>query len=197
LTEKCLVEQGRRNLLLVIHQLFLENPSLIKQFYEQYEVPIPLIPWLVELVPSLHVLLDTIHQELKRATDVQNLLTPGREWKPHRLVLGHELAMKYPTVRAQEVCSLIIDQCAMHITSDPVTSLQITICCLKAFPTLMEKVLPLVLTWSQQFSTNEMFMAAAAECATTLQEINRKIAVPIYRRSITLPPLKQKVTHRA
>ena len=65
-------------------------------------------------------------------------------------------------------------------------SLEISVLVLKAFPTLMNQLAPLTVTWSSQFAADPRFVAAVADAAKQITEMACLVNAPLYKRPSTL-----------
>ena len=177
LVENCQSRFCKIMILTFLHQLLLENPSLIRQVYERRACSISLVPWLVEFVPSLHVLIDRILAEVKAE----------QEFDAYRLYFATYLAMKYPLPRTFDLCRSVLEHCDKYANPQSVVEcLDIAILSLRAFPNLMESLVPILAKWTGLYSTDTRFMSASTKAAQTISEINSLVKQPIYSRIIEL-----------
>lgn len=166
----------RRHLLTFVHQIFLENSTLIKRLYRERCLTEGLCPWAVEMIPSLYILLESVLEDVRKMSSFDSWL----------LVLAANLALKYPLPRALELCTIILERCRQHGDSAPSSSLRVVILVLEAFPTLMESVMSLLVAWGQQHSRDPEFKAISQRAAHQIAVINERVKQPIYNRDIAL-----------
>lgn len=94
------------------------------------------------------------------------------------------LCLRYPLQRMLDLCPLLIERCKLMAVSRESTmeGLQICLVVLRAFPTLMSTVAPLILTWTTTYKANPEFMAIASKATKVIVEINVALGSPIYHR---------------
>ncbi|PJF19145.1 hypothetical protein PSACC_01048 [Paramicrosporidium saccamoebae] len=158
----------RRIIISFIHQLFLENASLIKRFHSS-PYPVEMVPWMVEYAPS------TLPAQI----------TAAQALDLFRAHLGVNLALKYPLPATQDLCQRIINHCQKYgasTVSDAKESLKIMVLALKAFPNLMPMVAPVLATWTGMFGAEPEFVAATLTAAQQIAQITALVQLPIYRK---------------
>lgn len=168
----------KRVIVSFIHQLFLENIPMIHKLHRT-GYPLELIPWILEYAPSTHVLLDGIHPEIANLS----------QFDPFKLYLAATLALKYPLPKTLELCNLIVEKCQIFGQVDAIIAAQcldIAILVLKAFPSLMSLVAPLMVTWQSQFGSDPEFVAATFRAAKAISSVNDAVRNPIYRKVLNL-----------
>lgn len=164
----------RRQLLTFVHQLFLENSTLIKRLYGERCLTEELGPWAVEMVPSLYVLIDQVLEDVRKTSSYDSWL----------LRLGAQLALKYPMPRTLELCALILERCRQYGDAAPGSSLRVTVLALEAFPTLMEAAMEYLVVWRQRYAEDLELRPISQEAARQIVAINERVKLPIYSRTM-------------
>lgn len=180
----------RRIIISFIHQLFLENVILIKNFHTT-AYPIEMIPWMVEFAPStrtinwrnLYYCVDVLLESLPAS------INSSDTFQPFKCILGVTLCNKYPLQSSQELCKSIIGHCerfgeaSANVATECVT---IIVEALRAFPTLMADAAPILARWSVTFADDPEFNKTTLGAATQLAEITVAVQLPIYQRASIL-----------
>ena len=165
----------KRIIITFLHQLFLENAQLIHRLHRR-TYAVSLIPWMLEYAPSTHILLDAMPAAVSDLVSFDSFV----------LHLAAYLSLKYPLPRTLELCTKIIEkvqQFEQVQASQATEGLEIVLITLRAFPSLMTTVAPLLVSWQGRFGGDGGFAAATVRAATSIGEINAAVQHPIYRKT--------------
>lgn len=191
LLEEAVVCAGtaRRLVITLVHQLYLEAPSLIPKTCPH--VPRDLVPWIVEYAPStrtprplgpadsVDVLIDRLIVEIPLMETLD----------ASRLNLAVHLATKYPLPKTLNLCLAILERLqafAALTVEQAIASLELCILCLRAFPAVMSQVSPLLAKWAAAFGSDPQFTAATVAAASQITQLTAAVNAPIYHRPVSL-----------
>lgn len=122
---------------------------------------------------------------------IANELPSSIEFNNYKYRFAAYLIYKYPLPKTLELGNILIDKCKQFGGKDGEiagNALHVCITVLRAFPTLMAAVAPLLVTWSSLFKDNQSFMKESENAARQIGIITAAVSAPLYRRSFSIDP---------